>query len=167
MIQLQNLRKAKRLDNGEWVKGWLWCGADHSYITPYNYGIGYDENTNKISATGYEIDVDTICRSTSLLNSDYDTIYENDIMQLVLPDKSVRNFKVVIKSDDRYVTNLDGFVKGTSHVLINGVFFEWYANGECYNLLPCLDDSNVCDTLKMKKIGNAFDNPELLENQDI
>ena len=45
--------KAKRTDTGEWIYGYLWRGANNSFITPYNLGIGYDSEKHCINATHY------------------------------------------------------------------------------------------------------------------
>lgn len=42
------------------VKGYLWTGADHTYIIPHNAGVIYDEKTRKLTAYAEEIDKDTI-----------------------------------------------------------------------------------------------------------
>lgn len=42
------------------VKGYLWNGADHAYIIPYNAGVSYDEKTRRLTAYAEEVDKDTI-----------------------------------------------------------------------------------------------------------
>lgn len=146
------LYKAKRIDNGEWVEGYLWIGNNFSCITPHNLGISYDEKNKRIIAFAHEIDPLTICRYTGSADENYKKIWENDITKLVLPSGEVRYFKVSFKKVVREVA---------SHpkVELNAVCFEW--NG--YDLFPCVDVAGISDVAKMAVVGNIFDNPELLE----
>lgn len=72
--------RAKRKDTGEWVYGYLWCGASSTYITPYNLGVNYDETMHKITATAHEVDPDTIGQSTGRYDKNEKRIYEDDII---------------------------------------------------------------------------------------
>lgn len=75
------LFKAKRVDNSEWVYGYLWIGNDHAYIIPFNVGIGYDDEEKHIKAFAYEIGKATICQYTGLTDKNGNKIWENDVIQ--------------------------------------------------------------------------------------
>ena len=145
------LFKAKKINNGEWIKGYYcrygFAGKEKHYIIPDYASDLYT----------FEIDINTLCQYTELTDKNGNKIWENDITKLVLPDGEVRYFKVSIKSVVRKVVNHPDFIDGVSKVEISGVVFEW--NG--YELLPCVDETGTIDYKKMQVVGNIFDNPEL------
>ena len=79
------LFKAKRLDNGEWVKGALvYDDIDKLYriITEIDYSTGTCITTDKAP----RVDASTICQCTGLKDKNGKLIWENDIMQAHLDD---------------------------------------------------------------------------------
>lgn len=86
------LFKAKRTDNGKWVEGSLIRGvfvrcADNQDI-PYILNIDdiecdYDNFGDLTDGFGYyEVNPDTICQFTGLVDRNGDKIWENDIVRL-------------------------------------------------------------------------------------
>ena len=71
------LFKAKRLDNGEWVQGYLYGIWEKRYIL---WGM-----TNDIPNM-VEVDPSTICQCTGLKDKNGNLIWENDIMVAHLDD---------------------------------------------------------------------------------
>lgn len=71
------LYKAKRLDNGEWVQGYLFGIWEKRYIL---WGM-----TNDIPNM-IEVDLTTICQCTGLKDKNGKLIWENDIMVAHLDD---------------------------------------------------------------------------------
>lgn len=76
------LFKAKRIDNGEWVEGFIfqlydnstWCiGTEPLYPNDYSELIG--ENR-----AWFRIDKDTICQYTGMTDKKGNKIWENDIV---------------------------------------------------------------------------------------
>ncbi len=76
----RRLYRGKRKDNGEWVVGYLWIGADHTYITPHNLGVGYDDATQRITAFAYEVIPETVGQYTGLTDESEKRIFEGDIV---------------------------------------------------------------------------------------
>ena len=132
--------KAKRLDNGEWVEGYLF---DDGMPKPKRYFIGgiiikpYEgtacDKWNVVGIDFCEIDIDTLCQHTGLTDKNGKRIWENDIVEL--PDENVY-FKCEWEKDTaRFVLNGDRFT----------VDFDDYREYE------------------VEVIGNIFDNTDLLE----
>lgn len=75
------LFKAKRTDNGEWVKGALvYDGRDKLYriITEINYSTGTCLTTDNAP----RVDKSTICQCTGLKDENDKLIWENDIVKI-------------------------------------------------------------------------------------
>lgn len=129
---------AKRMDNGEWVEGFLfqlcydsifcWCIGNEP-LSPNDYSelCGFNREW-------FYIDESTICQCTGLMDKNGKLIWENNV--------------VTGWFDDKRIT---GYIKYGS----NGIFYI-ERNG-LYGIH--LDNSQ--DWLEV--IGNIFDNQELLE----
>lgn len=152
------LFKAKRKDNGEWVEGYYckinetaYCVEEdykrfpvptHHYIlveTMTDWGL-----PNRFLQ--FEIDPDTICQYTGLTDKKDKKIWESDIVTITL------------ECDDYLIPSETGIVE--------------YSYGQ-YELKVKAPDgqeaySNLINKLseapfEIEKLGNVFDNPELLE----
>lgn len=134
----ENLFKAKRKDNGEWVDGYYRADTDLDihFICGWNYYLS--ENGLEREPFEYEIDPDTLCQYTGLTDKNGKKIWENDICEMVY--NGVVYVYVVVWDK----TELD--FKGTNGKENYGRNFEY---------LGCCEEIEV--------IGNIFDNPELLE----
>lgn len=137
------LFKAKRKDNGEWVEG------QYVYITnpltedgkPIKHLI-----CNGTNIFNDLIDPDTLCQYTGLTDENGKKIWENDIVTITL------------ECDDYLILSETGIVE--------------YSYGQ-YELKVKAPDgqeaySNLINKLsgapfEIEKLGNVFDNPELLE----
>lgn len=70
------LYRGKRIDNGEWVEGFL---MDENYInTPFN-----DNEVGGRFDDPVEIDESTLCQCTGLRDKNGKLIYENDIVNCI------------------------------------------------------------------------------------
>ena len=91
------LFKAKRIDNGEWVQGYLFGIWEKRYIL---WGM-----TNDIPNM-IEVDPTTICQCTGLKDKNGNLIWENDICNYYNPED--KDGIGIIKND--YVLWIDGTI---------------------------------------------------------
>lgn len=137
------LFKAKRVDDGEWVQGYLFGIWEKRYIL---WGM-----TNDI-ANMIEVDPSTICRCTGLKDKNGKLIWEGDII-LFQRD-----------NDDCPFTNKDT-KKRLGKVFYKG-FRTTFAIGMGKNGSGSINDDlwkYVQNGNRVEVIGSAIDNPELLE----
>lgn len=137
------LCKAKRIDNGEWVEGYLFETKDNSYIA---YDGQFDDDLF-LSPKNIFIPIakDTVCRFAGLFDKNGQKIWENDICKYFNPED--KDGVAIIKHD--HVRWIFGTI--SQKELLTPLFY-----------LQCGDEWEV--------IGNVFDNPELVQGvpeQDI
>ena len=143
------LFKAKRVDNGEWVDGYLFDngfdGEEKKYfiggliIEKYN-GTACDE----WDITGidfYEIDPETLCQFTGLCDKNGKKIWENDILMAHLDES--------YPEDVTYET------------------VEWNVAGWVIHEAGSTDREYLdeFDLEHFEVVGNIFDNKELLQEE--
>ena len=142
------LFKAKRTDNGKWIEGSLIRGvfvrcADNQDI-PYILNIDdiecdYDNFGDLTDGFGYyEVNPDTICQFTGLIDKNGNKIFENDI---------VGRYS---EYQEKYYCGQVGYGEFNCSCC-NGVY-GWYFGEEDIRDYQCYE-----------VLGNIFDNPELLE----
>lgn len=136
------LFKAKRLDNGEWVKGHLvYDNRDKMYRIIIE--IDYSTGTCITADNAPRVDSSTICQCTGLKDKNGNMIWENDIC-----DRK-EQYPEIVKYcngdwtlDYSYVSNKK--------------------SGANYCNLGFYTEERKC----VEVIGNIFDNPELLESEE-
>ena len=143
------LFKAKRVDNGEWVEGYLVKCRKNTYPAGYEIieadGINYDELDGYYpSYCSERVDESTICQYTGLTDKNGRKIWENDIL---IYDNSPYNV---------YCTPHKGEIVCRHGCLC----FKYWLYGST-NYMPFFAD--VFFDKISEVIGNIFDNPELLE----
>lgn len=146
------LFKAKRKDNGEWVEGYLFDNGMTKLkryfiggiiIEPYE-GTACDE-WNIVGIDFCEIDIDTLCQYTGLTDKNGKKIWENDIVECNKRKEECGLYKVVWRKE-----YADFGVVPISNTCIG----RYPIGFSCGKTLHGRDH---------KKVGNIFDNPELLE----
>lgn len=136
-METRYLFKAKRVDNGAWVTGYIarygYTGREKYYIIPSYASDLYS----------FLIDKDTICQCTGLKDKNGKLIWENDI--------------VFVSDADGCSGQMDTGVGKIS--FIEGL---WYIEGRVQNGLYDIDKC-----FQIKVVGSEIDdNPELLEVQE-
>lgn len=149
------LFKAKRLDNGEWVQGYLiysFTGVP-IIVTEYDHIL--------MLVTRYEVDLKTICQCTGLKDKNGKLIWENDI--LMCYDNTDNLVKVaygefdVIDADS---LNVSDSVIGWHHEVVSMDALKKHELLR-YDMLPLTE--YYIQLMESKRIGNIFDNPELIK----
>ena len=121
------LSRGKRIDNGEWVEGYLYGIWERRYIL---WGM-----TNDIPNM-VEVDPETICQCTAMPDKNNKLIFENDIA-------------IKHNDDDK-----------------EPYLIRWSENYAAWELAQCgcaMYGFSDVDFGEIEVIGNAIDNPELLE----
>jgi hypothetical protein len=121
------LSRGKRIDNGEWIQGYLYGIWERRYIL---WGM-----INDIPNMA-EVDPETICQCTAMPDKNSKLIFENDI--------------VIKHNDDDKEPYL----------------IRWSENYAAWELAQCgcaMYGFFDVDFGEIEVIGNAIDNPELLE----
>ena len=135
------LFKGKRIDNGEWVEGFLFhCLNNGEELCIGNEPLSAYDYSEIIGEyrTWFPIDENTICQYTGLTDKNGNKIWENDIVKGLfyhgLEVKAVVSFKY-------------------------GAFGLKWNRGDVEEFSAFTSICNV----EYEIIGNIFDNPELLE----
>ena len=121
------LSRGKRIDNGEWVEGYLYGIWERRYIL---WGM-----TNDIPNM-VEVDPETVCQCTAMPDKNNKLIFENDIA-------------IKHNNDDK-----------------EPYLIRWSENYAAWELAQCgcaMYGFFDVDFGEIEVIGNAIDNPELLE----
>ena len=143
------LFKAKRIDNGEWVEGFLCKKKDYCFdnrTEPKYVIITEFSNTGIVS---YEIDESTICQYTGLTDKNGKKIWENDVLKIARTSDSTGEY---------YYPPLDYPVNVVVKWDLCAWMWETIEKRKHYISFPdawCHYEAEV--------IGNIFENAELLE----
>ncbi|MBO5373747.1 MAG: hypothetical protein J6A75_13660 [Lachnospiraceae bacterium] len=127
------LFKAKRIDNGKWVEGYLYRISESKKHNPFIM-------VKSSLGTSYEVDVNTNCQYTGLTDKNGNKIWENDIVCFNNnAEKCVVRYRF-------------GAFEFLHRACANAIYA--YVGTDLY-----LDEN----TLDMEVIGNIIDNPELMK----
>ena len=139
------LFKAKRIDNGKWVEGYLYIRKDG--VAEINY---YNKEWDCERYT-HEVDANTICQYTGMTDKNGNKIWEKDI----LSDDDMVSVVRWDEEEARFV--IDDY--GTKGCLMEYGFDE--CMGE-YGVVDTYGFDDFCSMKSFEVIGNVFDNAELL-----
>lgn len=145
-MQDRYLFKAKRTDNGEWVIGNRIDDGVTGQVFIHAVGNSVNES-DKVGEEGclqfvaFEVAPSTICQCTGLKDKNGKLIWENDIVMTVY-DGNEHIYQVVWDESELDFKATNGKENYESN-------FEY---------LPCCDEIEI--------LGNCFDNPELLEEEE-
>lgn len=142
----KTLYKARRIDNGEWVKGNLILLDDA--VEDFRAIIIPREGSKCISGsiedyvkfeTFYKVNIDTVCRYTEHNDCEGIEIFENDIIRIY------------------DMTEEDYLVRWS-----NGLFVlcDIHSGTEHLSLVEALINEGMIEKLKVTVLGNIFDNDE-------
>lgn len=144
------LFKAKRIDNGEWVEGYLFkqiAVEDRIY-----FAIEVIDNT----VNSFEVDENTISQYTGLTDDDGEKIWEYDILRTC--DCTTEDYIVVWSTEKRaYVIASPRKIEDKYTLKVGNVIYEEHDD----LVYEVLSEGGLHPVV----IGNIFDNPELLEGQ--
>jgi uncharacterized phage protein (TIGR01671 family) len=131
-----------RVDNGEWVIGFL-TGSPHEdtcYILPQ-----YDWETK------YEVEPKSVGQYTGLKDKNGVEIHEGDIVR-------IHNFKTTFKNGDPTIDFRVFAIERNQYT---------YAFNNSIIYMPLSGyDINSGDMYEIEKLGNIYDNKELIEDND-
>lgn len=132
------LFKAKRIDNGEWVEGCYVTSDGKSFIC-----MDIVEHYCVIALRWFEIDPETLCQFTGLCDKNGKKIWENDIC-----DRKEKYPEVVKMTNGDWTLDYS------------------YAIGRDYGNGYCNLGFYVNERKCVEVIGNIFDQPELLREEE-
>lgn len=134
------LFRGKRVDNGEWVEGYLVCtGNEEAYILDVPADFSYGDNGNRVRIGCFKkVDFSTLGQHTGLQDKNGNKIFDSDIVSAPYwRGQKVEMMKGLIE-----------FSKGAFSVVWQDTMYGKHFAGYVTDMVI---------------IGNIFDNPELWE----
>lgn len=133
------LFKAKRVDNGEWINGYLYRLSENTH--PFIMLCGK-------CGESYKVDEHTVCQCTGLRDKNGKLIWENDIVDGHIKRGAAFLNCLVLWNESK--ARFDVRAKGCNFPMtLDEVAGDISVGGLDYDV-----------------IGNIFDNPELLESEE-
>lgn len=153
---MDNLYKAKRLDNGEWVEGNLLLSEDaekdfRTIIIPIKGSNMFTDRDDKDLGieVWYKVNPDTVCRYTGRQDKNGKKVWENDILKIAeVADYAGRFFDPSVPFPHRVFVRWD----------YSSWIWEMICSVKRYFIFP-----DAWCNYEAEVIGNMFDNPEMTE----
>ena len=139
-MKMRYLFRGKRIDNGDWVQGYLIYAKKDCYVceNPYECMSEYSSlNGQSYGFGGFKlVDTSTICQCTGLKDKNGKLIWENDICRrILLPTKRIKtNFRIsyvpykcclsAIDLDGSNITFLSDYINNQYEVEVIGNIFD-------------------------------------------
>ena len=145
--------RAKDYQTNKWVYGFLFMGKgddnrDYAFILQdKGLKVGTATEGNAIEFTCDEahlVDIETICQYTGLKDKNGKEIYEGDVLEIAALD-----FLDKAKNKKNFIVKYE-----------NGFICHIVKEPHCWMHLKTAYEKS---SYKLKKIGNIYDNPELVE----
>ena len=149
--------KAKRLDNGEWVEGYLWRSPQADYYIRKEIGLAYPKMND------FEIDPDTLCEFTGLTDRNGKYIWENDVIKTQHFTNRPYSKYAKEKQFNGYVYWKESKFNGDSKYEEQIYSGEW--DVKIKQDIGAFVHYSWGSLWDCEVIGNIFDNPELLEGK--
>ena len=162
--------RGKRIDNGEWVYGYL---ANGGLISAGAIQIGIEDINSKETAKMkaviqvYQVDPETVGQYVGYKGRNNKEIYEGDIVKLdfIKPEDQIRPAIGIVKWEKEYtafvVEEMQSGKYGDGKYVCDFYFYNCPFIPECEGYK---NPSFYWEELEV--IGNIYDNPELLEEID-
>ena len=133
--------------------GW----ANESYMTPDNFGIGFDESTNCFTTGAYEVLPESVGQWTGLVDKNRVEIYEGDVIGGLSKLVTLRGNPTGDYTETRFVVEWDEKrAKFTALQTYDSRYPDFYATRKASTELTIIADYHPV-------IGNVIDSPELME----
>ena len=133
------LYRAKRIDNGEWVEGYVIADEQNEEKCFIGYAFGTNDDGTPHDFDVISVDPSTICQCTGLKDKNGKLIWENDI---------VKHY-----NNPDYPETYD----------LGIVYWDNYKSGFERTSRTAKENVRINDSYIYEVIGSAIENPELLE----